>query len=48
MFVEEPPLSHAEEVAAKVSRVLLFIMCGGPIAAFPIGIAYKVFVHYFG
>jgi hypothetical protein len=47
MVIEEPPLSEAEAIAAKVSRGLLFVLCAAPIALFPLGLAYRVFVHFF-
>jgi hypothetical protein len=47
MNVDEPPLSHAELIAAKVSRGLLFGLCAGPIALFPLALAYRALVHFF-
>ena len=45
MVVEEPPLSRAQLVTAKVSRGLLFFLCAAPIALFPLALAHRVFVH---
>jgi hypothetical protein len=47
MTFEEPPLSRAELIVAKVSRGLLFGLCAGPIALFPVALAYRAFVHFF-
>jgi hypothetical protein len=44
----EPPLAPAAALAAKVSRLLLLAVCTGPIAVFPIGLAYKGYTHFFG
>ena len=45
---EEPPLGHAAALAAKISRLLLLVICAGPVAVFPLGLAYKGYVHLFG
>jgi hypothetical protein len=44
---EEPPLTRAQRVVAKASQCLLFILCGGPIAVFPLGLAYKIWIHFY-
>jgi hypothetical protein len=44
---EEPPSTPAQRIVAKASQYLLFLLCAAPIALFPIGLAYKVLVHYF-
>jgi hypothetical protein len=44
---EEPPSTRAQRVVGKASQYLLFALCGAPIALFPIGLAYKLLVHYF-
>jgi hypothetical protein len=44
----EPPLTPAAALVAKMSRLLLLAVCAGPIAAFPIGLAYKGYSHFFG
>ena len=44
----EPPLRPAAALAAKASRLLLLALCTGPIAVFPIGLAYKSYTHFFG
>lgn len=45
---EEPPLGTAAATVARISRLLLLVICAGPIAVFPIGLAYKGYAHYFG
>ncbi len=47
-LVEEPPLSPAAAVTGKICRLLLLAICAGPIAVFPIGLAYKGYLHFFG
>ena len=44
----EPPLAPAAALVAKASRLLLLAICAGPIAAFPIGLAYKGYTHFLG
>ena len=44
----EPPLAPAAALVAKASRLLLLAVCAGPIAAFPIGLAYKGYTHFLG
>lgn len=44
---EEPPSTRAQRVVAKASQYLLLLLCAAPIALFPVGLAYKVLVHYF-
>ena len=44
----EPPLAPAAALVAKMSRLLLLAVCAGPIAAFPIGLAYKGYSQFFG
>jgi hypothetical protein len=44
----EPPLAPFAALVAKVSRLLLLAVCVGPIAVFPIGLAYKGYTHFFG
>jgi hypothetical protein len=44
----EPPLTPSAALVAKVSRLLLLAVCAGPIAVFPIGLAYKGYMHFFG
>jgi hypothetical protein len=46
--LEEPPLARPAALAAKVSRLLLLAICAGPIAVFPIGLAFKGYAHFFG
>jgi len=47
MHEEEPPASAAAAIVAKISRLLLMAICAGPIAVFPIGLAYKSCTHLF-
>lgn len=47
-FEEEPPISPAAAVTNKVCRLLLLVVCAGPIAVFPIGLAYKGYMQFFG
>ena len=44
---EEPPSTPAQRVVAKASQYLLYFLCAAPIALFPVGLAYKLLVHYF-
>jgi hypothetical protein len=44
---EEPPSTRAQQIVGKASQYLLFALCGAPIALFPVGLAYKLLVHYF-
>lgn len=44
----EPPLAPSAALVAKASRLLLLALCAGPIAVFPIGLAYKGYTHFFG
>jgi hypothetical protein len=44
---EEPQLTRAQRVVAKVSKLLLYFFCFGPIAVFPFGLAYKIFLYFF-
>lgn len=46
MIIQEPPLSGAELFVAKLSRGLLFLLCGAPIALFPLALAYRAFVEF--
>ena len=43
----EPPLTRTQHAVAKASQYLLFFLCGAPIALFPVGLAYKAFIHFF-
>lgn len=47
-FEEEPPIGPHAAMVAKLSRLLLLAVCAGPIAVFPIGLAYKSYMHFFG
>jgi hypothetical protein len=47
-IAEEPPLNPIEAVTARIARLLLLVICAGPIAVFPIGLAYKGYQHFFG
>ena len=42
----EPPLAPGAALIAKASRLLLLAVCVGPIAVFPIGLAYKGYLHF--
>ncbi len=44
---DEPPLTRAEELAGKTSQLVLAFLCITPAALFPIGLAYKVYTHFF-
>jgi hypothetical protein len=44
----EPPLAPPAALVAKASRLLLLAICAGPIAVFPIGLAYKGYTHFVG
>lgn len=45
---EGHPLGRAEALAAKVSRMILLTVCVGPIAVFPIGLAFRAYAYYVG
>jgi hypothetical protein len=47
-FEEEPPTGRTATMVDKISRLLLLAVCAGPIAVFPIGLAYKGYMHFFG
>ena len=44
---EEPPSTRAQRLVAKASQVLLYFVCFAPIAVFPIGLVYKILIHFF-
>jgi hypothetical protein len=44
---DEPPLSRAEELAGKASQLLLLVLCVGPIALFPLALAYRAYTYFF-
>lgn len=44
---EEPPSTRAQQIVGKASQYLLFVLCAAPIALFPVGLVYKLLVHYF-
>ena len=44
---DEEPLSTPVQIAiGKVCQRLLLLLCVAPIALFPIGLAYKAYMHY--
>ncbi len=47
-FEQEPPISPNAAMVGKISRLLLLTVCAGPIAVFPIGLAYKGYTHFIG
>lgn len=47
IHTEEPPAGAAAAIVANISRLLLMAICAGPIAVFPIGLAYKGYTHFF-
>jgi len=44
---DEPPSTRAQIVVGKASQVLLYVLCAASVALFPIGLAYKLFIHFF-
>ena len=44
---EEPPLTRAQLVVARAARGLLFFFLVAPAALFPVGLAYKIWIHFF-
>ena len=44
---DEPPSTRAQIVVGKASQVLLYLLCAAPVALFPIGLAYKLYIHFF-
>jgi hypothetical protein len=44
---DEPPSMRAQQMAQKSCRLLLYFFCLAPIALFPVGLAWKVFEHFF-
>jgi hypothetical protein len=43
----EPPSTRAQAVVGKAAQLLLYLLCIAPIALFPVGLAYKVYAHFF-
>ena len=44
---EEPPSTRAQRVVARACQYLLYFFCFGPIAVFPVGLAYKILIYFF-
>jgi hypothetical protein len=44
---EEPPSTRVQRIVGKASQYLLYFLCVAPIALFPVGLAYKAWVHFF-
>jgi hypothetical protein len=44
---DEPPSTRAQVVVGKAAQLLLYFLCIAPIALFPFGLAYKVYIHFF-
>lgn len=44
---EEPPSTRAQRIVGKACQYFLFALCVGPIALFPVGLAYKLLTEYF-
>ena len=34
-------------VVGKAAQLLLYLLCIAPIALFPVGLAYKIYTHFF-
>jgi hypothetical protein len=43
----EPPSTRAQAVVGKAAQLLLYLLCIAPIALFPVGLAYKIYTHFF-
>lgn len=43
---EEPPASRGALVVERVSQALLFLLCAGPIALFPIALAHRLLMNF--
>jgi hypothetical protein len=44
---DELPSTRAQIVVGKASQVLLYALCAAPVALFPIGLVYKLYIHFF-
>jgi hypothetical protein len=44
---EEPPSTRAQRVVGKGCQLVLFAVCAGPVAVFPIGLIYKACTYLF-
>ena len=45
-LIEEPRSSRAQVAVGKASQLLLYFLCVAPIALFPLGLAYKLYVYF--
>jgi hypothetical protein len=43
---DEPPATPAQQIVRKAAQLLLYVLCFGPIALFPLGLAYKLYLHF--
>ena len=43
----DPPATRAQVVVGKAAQLLLYFLCLASIALFPLGLAYKVYTHFF-
>ena len=44
---QEPPSTRAQRIVGKACQYFLFFLCVAPIALFPVGLAYKLLIHFF-
>ena len=44
---EEPPSSPTAQLVGKASHYLLLILCGSPIALFPVALAVRAYGYLF-
>jgi hypothetical protein len=44
---DEPPSTRGQQVAQRSCQLLLYFFCLAPIALFPVGLAWKLWVHVF-
>lgn len=44
---DEPPSTRVQIVVGKASQALLYALCAAPVALFPVGLAYKLYIHFF-
>jgi hypothetical protein len=44
---DEPPSMRPQQVAQRSCQLLLYFFCLAPVALFPVGLAWKVYEHFF-
>ena len=44
---DDPPSTWAQRAVGKAAELLLYLLCGAPIALFPVGLAFKAYAYFF-